>query len=215
VKTILYIDGFNLFYSAVKGTPLRWLNPVDLIGRVFARNQIIATKYFTAKVRALPSNPDQPIRQMIFWRALQTLPNLEIIEGDFRTRKIMAAVVSPPPSYIEVFKTEEKGSDVNLATHMLVDGFRNRYECAIVISGDSDLVTPIRMVRDNLVKPVGVLNPQRLSGPNCRPERKSAGLQQAATFYKKGITWAQLQGAQFPSPMTDANGTFHKPPTWA
>jgi hypothetical protein len=70
------------------------------------------------------------------------------------------------------------------------------------------------MVRDELKKPVGVLNPQRLSGPNCRPARKNAGLKQAASFYQNGVTWAQLQAAQFPSPMTDPNGTFHKPPTW-
>lgn len=214
MKTILYIDGFNLFYSALKGTPLRWLNPVALIERAFPHNQIIGTKYFTAKVSALPGNPGQPIRQMTFWRALRTLPSLEIIEGDFRTRKVMAAVVSPPPSFIEVFKTEEKGSDVNLAAHLIIDGFRNRYDCAIVVSGDSDLVTPIRMVRNELKKPVGVLNPQRLSGPNCRPPRRNAGLQQAASFYQSGVTWAQLLAAQFPTLMTDSHGTFHKPPTW-
>jgi hypothetical protein len=80
--------------------------------------------------------------------------------------------------------------------------------------GNSDLVTPIRMVRDELKKPVGVLNPQRLSGPNRRPERKSAGLQQAASFYQKGVTWAQLQTAQFPTPMTDTHGTLTKPASW-
>lgn len=214
MKTILYTDGFNLFYSAVKATPLRWLNPVALIERAFPKNRIIGTKYFTAKVTALPGNLGQPIRQMIFWRALGTLPNLEIIEGDFRTREVMAAVVNPPPPFIKVFKTEEKGSDVNLAANLLLDGFRGKYECAIVVSGDSDLVTPIRMVRDELKKPVGILNPQRLSGPNCRPPRKNAGLQHAATFYQNGVTWAQLVSAQFPDVMTDAVGTFHKPATW-
>ena len=48
VKTILYIDGFNLYYSALKGTPLRWLNPTDLAAHVFPRNQIVATKFFSA-----------------------------------------------------------------------------------------------------------------------------------------------------------------------
>jgi len=57
------------------------------------------------------------------------------------------AVVNPPPNTIEVFKTEEKGSDVNLATHLLLDGFQDRYAAAIVITGDSDLVTPIKMAR--------------------------------------------------------------------
>ena len=214
MRTILYIDGFNLYYSAIKDTPLKWLNPVALASRAFPRNQIIATKYFTAKVSAMPRDPEQPIRQATLWRALHTAPNLEIIEGDFRTRKVRAAVVSPPPNTIEIFKTDEKGSDVNLAAHLLLDGFRDRYECAIVVSGDSDLVTPIRMVRDELHKPIGVLNPQRLSGPNRRQERKSAGLQHAATFYQKGVTWAQLEAAQFPNPLTDAHGTFYKPATW-
>jgi len=123
MKTILYIDGFNLFYSAVKGTPLRWLNPVALVQHTFPRNQIIATKFFTAKVHALPKNPGQPIRQLMFWRALGTLPNLQIIQGDFRTRKVRAPVVNPPPDFIDIFKTEEKGSDVNLAAHLLLDAF--------------------------------------------------------------------------------------------
>ena len=140
MKTMLYIDGFNLYYSAVKDTPLRWLNPVALAGRAFPRNQIVGTKYFTAKVSAQPSDPGQPTRQMVLWRALGTLPNLQIILGDFRTRRVRAAVVSPPPNTIEIFKTEEKGSDVNLASHLLLDGFRGNYECAIVVSGDSDLV---------------------------------------------------------------------------
>ena len=214
MKTMLYIDGFNLYYSAVKDTPLRWLNPVALVARAFPRNQIIGTKYFTARVRALPNNTGQPLRQMLFWRALKTLPNLGIIEGDFRTRQVVAPVVAPPPSFIRVFKTDEKGSDVNLAAHLLLDGFRGNYECAIVMSGDSDLVTPIRMVKDDLKKPVGVLNPQRLSGQNCRPPRKNAGLQQAASFYQNGVTWAQLLAAQFPHTMTDSTGTFHKPPSW-
>jgi hypothetical protein len=151
---------------------------------------------------------------MIYWRALQTLPHVEIIEGDFRTRKVRAKVVTPPPNTIEVFKTEEKGSDVNLGAHLLMDGFLGSYDAAIVVTGDSDLVTPIQMVRTQLHKPVGVLNPQRLSGPNCRPVRRSAGLQQAASFYQNGVTWNQLASAQFPALLTDVHGSFNKPVSW-
>lgn len=90
-----------------------------------------------------------------------------------------------------------------MKTIFYIDGFHNRYDCAIIVSGDSDLVTPIRMVRDELDKPVGVLNPQRLSGTDRRKERKSAGLKRAATFYKKGVTWSQLEKAQFPNQIKD------------
>lgn len=214
MKTFLYVDGFNLYYSALKDTPHRWLDPVALAARAFPKNQIVAAKFFSAKVTALPGNPQQPMRQMIYWRALRTLPNLSIIEGDFRTRKTRAKVVTPPPNTIEVFKTEEKGSDVNLGAHLLMDGFLGLYEAAIVITGDSDLVTPIRMVRSQLLKPVGVLNPQRLSGPNCRPVRQSAGLQNAASFYQNGVSWNQLANAQLPPSLADSHGTFMKPLTW-
>jgi hypothetical protein len=97
---------------------------------------------------------------------------------------------------------------------LLLDGFQNRYDAAIVISGDSDLVTPIKMVRTVLMKPIGVLNPQRISGPNARPPRRSAGLQQAASFYQNSLSWAQLAAAQFPSTVTDKSGTFTKPASW-
>ena len=214
MKTFLYIDGFNLYYSALRDTPLRWLNPIALVTSAFPRNRIVATKFFTAKVTPLPHDPHQPNRQHAYWRALRTLAAFEIIEGDFRTRKVRAKVVSPPPNTIEIYKTEEKGSDVNLGAHLLMDGFLNHYEAAIVITGDSDLVTPIQMVCRELKKPVGVLNPQRLSGPDSRPERKSAGLQKAAAFYQNGVTWNQLVKAQFPSPLSDAHGTFSKPSSW-
>jgi uncharacterized LabA/DUF88 family protein len=214
VKTFLYIDGFNLYYGAVKSTPLRWLNPVALVNRIFPKNTIEGVKYFSARVEPRNGNLSQPLRQQFYWRALRTLPNLEIIEGDFRTRVVDAAVATPPPPFIKVYKTEEKGSDVNLAAHLLFDGFEKRYDCAIVITGDSDLITPIRMVKEKLKLPVGVLNPQRLSGPDTRPERKSGGLQRAATFFRNGITWAQLENSQFPDTLQDAQGTFNKPVTW-
>ena len=181
---------------------------------MFPRNQIVASKFFTAKVTALPRDPHQPDRQQAYWRALRTLPKLEIIEGDFRTRIVRAKVVAPPPNTIEIYKTEEKGSDVNLGAHLLMDGFLGKYDAAIVITGDSDLVTPIRMAREHLRKSVGVLNPQRLSGPNSRPERKSAGLQKASSFYKNGVTWNQLTKAQFPNPLFDTHGNCHKPSSW-
>jgi hypothetical protein len=214
VRTFLYIDGFNLYYSALKDTPLRWLDPLALTTAAFPRNQIVATKFFTAKVSPLPHNPHQPERQQAYWRALRTLPDLEIILGDFRTRVIRAKVVTPPPNTIEVFKTEEKGSDVNLGAHLLMDGFLGKYDAAIVITGDSDLVTPIQMACRQLKKPVGVLNPQRLSGPGHRLPRKSAGLKNAAAFYQNGITWSQLLNSQFANPLTDSHGTFHKPTAW-
>ena len=53
---------------------------------------------------------------------------------------------------------EEKGSDVNLASHLLVDGFTGKYEVAVVVSNDADLLEPHpRLVRAVLGLPVGVV----------------------------------------------------------
>ncbi len=62
---------------------------------------------------------------------------------------------------VEVIKSEEKGSDVNLATYLLLDGFRRDYEIAVIITNDSDLVEPIKVLRTELKLRVGILNPDR------------------------------------------------------
>lgn len=64
-----------------------------------------------------------------------------------------------PPDCVQVIKTEEKGSGVNLATHLVGDGFRNEYELAVLVTNDSDLLEPIRIVRHELGLKVGITNP--------------------------------------------------------
>ena len=159
MKTFFYIDGFNFYYSAVKGTPLRWIDFRALFTRLFPRSQIACIKYFTAEVDALPGDPQQPLRPQAYWWALRTLPDFEIHLGHFRPRRTRAKVVNPPPNTIEVYKTEEKGSDVNLAAHLLTDGFRNRYECAIVVSGGGTVLENMlrRMPRSDRSQPPAIL----------------------------------------------------------
>jgi hypothetical protein len=70
-------------------------------------------------------------------------------------------------------------------------------------------------VREVVGRPVGVLNPQRISGPASRPIRNSAGLRQAASFYQNGVTWNQLVRAQLPLVLSDSAGPIHRPPEWA
>jgi hypothetical protein len=152
-------------------------------------------------------DPEQPIRQQTYFRALRTLPNLTIHLGYFKAHQVRMPLVNPPaggPNMALVWRTDEKGSDVNLATQMLVDGFEGAYDCAVLVTNDSDLLGPIHAVRQKLGKKVGLLNPQK------RPARALHG---EVDFYKK-IREGVLGASQFPSPLSDANGTFHKPPTW-
>jgi len=204
-NVIVYIDGFNLYYGATKGTPYKWLNLRQLCLNMLPNDTIKHIKYFTAKVNARPHDPQQPMRQQIYLRALKTLPDFTIIYGHFLTHSCrMALTGTNPAKKVWVDKTEEKGSDVNIATHMLMDGFRKQYDVAVLVTNDSDLAQPVSMVRNELKLGIGILNPH---------QQHSQQLKQLATFIKR-IRQSDLIAAQFPSPMIDATGTFTKPSSW-
>lgn len=207
MKTILYVDGFNLYYGALKDTSYKWLNIQRMAELLLPRSQIVAIKYFTARISARPNDPHQPIRQQIYLRALRTLPSLEIFYGHYLSHNVFMPRANPRPGesrYVEVIRTEEKGSDVNIAVHALNDAYQGAFELAVLVSNDSDLVEVIKVVRRQLGLRVGVLNPQ------TKPAR---ALQQEALFVKQ-IRENVLQASQFPATMTDATGTFRKPKEW-
>lgn len=103
-----------------------------------------------------------------------------------------------------VIKTEEKGSDVNLATWLLADAFDDLFDCAVIVSNDSDLKEPICMVRHRFGKTIGLLNPQ---------QRASRALLPLAHFIKP-IRIGSLMASQFPLGINDAKGWFRKPTRW-
>jgi|AMWB02.1.fsa_nt_gi uncharacterized LabA/DUF88 family protein len=209
MRTAIYIDGFNFYYGAVKNTPYKWLDFKHLFIRLLsAESDIIAIKYFTAIVTG-KIDPDQPVRQKTFIRALKTyIPEIEVIYGTFTTHTITQPLACEnsnytKPFFVPVLKTEEKGSDVNLAVHLLNDAWSNRFDCAVVVSNDSDLSEALRIVKDDLKKVVGVVNP--------RGTRPSQELMRNATFFKvirKGL----LADSQLPDPIPGT--TIHKPKRW-
>lgn len=205
MPTYVYIDGFNFYYRVVKGTPYKWLDFSALCRHLIRGHEIEKIKYFTAHVSARPGDPDIPTRQQIYLRALRTIPRLEIILGQFIQNRVQLPVADSHPRRFEtVIRTEEKGSDVNLACHLLHDAHMARYDAGVVISDDSDLAEALRLVRRELGLTVGILT------SNERPSRR---LHQHATFYKR-IRRSVLQISQFPDTMRDPHGTFYKPPTW-
>src|SRR5262249_10958129 len=122
-----------------------------------------------ALVNPTPLDPDIRLRQQTYLRALETIPNLTVHRGRFATNKKKRGLADPrsakptprrPLQTVEVIEQEEKGSDVNLASYLLVDAFAQEYDIAVVVSNDSDLVTPITLVRSELGRKVALLNPR-------------------------------------------------------
>lgn len=207
MRAYVYVDGFNLYYGSLRKTKQKWLNLQELFRLLLPRDSIIGIKYYTARVKPQPHDPSAPLRQQMYLRALETLPNLSLHYGHFLTHTVWmpdASSKKKPPDRVQVIKTEEKGSDVNLATHLVRDGFRNEYELAVLVTNDSDLLEPIRIVRHELGLKVGIINPHK---------RASQVLVPHANFIKT-IRHGLLSKCQFPDELTDSKGTFRKPSRW-
>ncbi len=207
MRTSIYIDGFNLYYRALKGTPYKWLDVKQLaINLLQPQNVITEIKYFTAIVSGI-FDPSQPIRQKTYIRALKShIPEFSVYYGHFLSHPVSLPdmPLTNPRSFTTVLKTEEKGSDVNLAVHLLNDAWIDRFDCAVIISNDSDLAEPLRLVREQHNKKIGLISPLIQGHP-------SRELQKYAHFVKR-VRAGVLKISQLPSPIPGTN--IHKPLTW-
>ena len=254
LRVRVYVDGFNLYYGALKGTPFKWLNLVALSEQVLPPGCTVdQVNYFTARVSGA-SNPGASARQHAYLRALRTLPQVRVLFGSFLAKTAWRPLSNLPVAYrqidtptpvrlpagnhpvagsqilpvgsyptrtagknkrrkrdrtlpdaliAEVYTMEEKGSDVNLAAHLLNDAWKGLFDMAAVISNDTDLITPIRMVTDERKKPVLVVCPGRW--------QMAPKLKDAAT-YGRHIRPAMLKAAQFPGRIPGT--TISKPKDW-
>jgi uncharacterized LabA/DUF88 family protein len=210
VRTIVYIDGFNLYYGAVKDTPYKWLDLDALFRRVLQRHhRVVSIKYFTAKVQGRPGDPNAPFRQSIYLQALSAhVPTLQITYGHFlqSTPTMMLAQPIGSTRFAKVLKTEEKGSDVNLALHVLNDAWQKLYDCAVICSNDSDLCEALRMVKKQHRKRIILVVP---GNPAQRPPAIQLKRFSDAIV---PITAADLAACQLPDPIPNTN--FRKPQSW-
>ena len=202
-RTIVYIDGFNLYYGCIKGGPDRWLDLFRFAKAVLPKNDVVRVKYFTALVMPTSGDRSKTTRQQTYLRALATIPEIEIFLGSFQAHPVRRPLAdgSGPVTVIDM---KEKGSDVNLATELLVDAFEGHFEAAAVVSNDSDLVAPIRAVQARVNRPVGIINPH---------QHPSAELRKCCSFYKEIRQW-HLAKSLLPEALIDAHGEIHKPTAW-
>ncbi len=220
MRTIVYIDGFNLYYRMLKAKPsVKWLNPKLLAESILQpSHQIIAVNYYIARVSARAHDLDAPARQATYLSALSTIAEISVHEGSFMISEPWMPLAVPAqakpngyvwtqpiPTVVKVVKSEEKGSDVNLGVHLVRDAFTNAFDVAVVITNDSDLVEPIRIATLEAGKRVGLLVPVKYP---------TQSLLSVASFYMH-IRPGHLARSQFPSPISLPDGSaIHKPKTW-
>jgi uncharacterized LabA/DUF88 family protein len=211
-RTYVYIDGFNLYNRALKNTPYRWLDLKALCERLLPppQNEIRLIRYFTARIIPSATDPEQSIRQEIYFRALATLDNVEVHFGTFLLKSASRVLADKPLNEngswntVRVQLPEEKGSDVNLASYLICDGFSDLYDTAVLITSDSDFIEPVKMVIDRLGKKVIVFSPSE----KCYKLRDLLGKGLKTKWLK------EIPQSQFPDLLRDSKGEFSKPRDW-
>jgi hypothetical protein len=212
-RVIAYIDGFNLYYGLCDSRYRRflWLNLGGMVQSLLRPDQqLVCTKYFTARIStAKPTDSPKYIaertarktRQDTFLSALRTVPNLKIYEGHYREEQIVCSKCGA--TWMDA---EEKMTDVRIATEMIVDTFANRFDVALLVSGDSDLVPPIEAIKSS--------HPHKRINIAFPPGRHSHWLKQAA-HGQCIIGRGTLSKNRFPPVVLAASGAeLHQPIEW-
>lgn len=203
-RVITYVDGFNLYFG-LKDSRFKkyyWLDlPALSAALLKPGQQLVATHYFTARIRTNGRNAADAKRQTNYIDALAAQDNLTVHEGHYleKTQRCNGCGAT--------WKAyEEKMTDVNIAAQMLADAYEDRFDTAFIISGDSDLTTPIQQVRKRFPdKRLIVVFP---------PNRQSAQLKKAANGFLS-IGEDKLRQNQLSDPVITASGfALHRPAHW-
>lgn len=204
----VYVDGFNLYYGALKAQPhLKWLNLRTWSDGLLKNFDVARIVYCTAMVQSNGVSQSRS-RQDKYVRALGAV-DVEVLKGTFQFKPTKArrtpggvclggcgrstAKCECGSNQIQVTKPEEKGSDVNLAVQLVADALRGRMQAALVVSGDSDLQSAVDVARGEGVS-VWVADP--------RDRNSLVGDQ------KRQVRPAALVRAQFPDKVTLSTGGY-------
>lgn len=201
-RVIVYIDGFNLYFGIIDRGWRRylWLDLPALANRLLKPSQSLeAVKYFTARVR---DDKGKVERQNTFLQALQARGGLDILFG--RYQKKSKKCRNCGQSWTEY---EEKMTDVRLSTELLRDAFNDRFDTAILMTADADIVPPIEVIKSEF--------PQKKIVLAFPPKRDSYGLRKVAhSFFRIGR--GRLSKSQLPSKVRKADGyVLRKPKSWS
>lgn len=159
MKTIVFIDGYNLYYGIVRPTPYKWLDIVRLFQEhiLLPDTELLEVRYYTAPVLgSLCDDPESPQRQRQYLQALRKLhpEKLTILEGKLvKSTPILrlaeAIPEAPELTTAKVITLTEKKTDVNIASDMLSAVFLGQCEQVVLCSNDSDMEGALKAIRQH------------------------------------------------------------------
>jgi len=205
-RSIVYVDGFNLYYGSLKGTPHKWLNLQRYFELLRQDDDLRKIWYFTAEVDGSSRQ-----RQATYLDALRTLPRIEIVFERYKRKELRCPIDCSYPNQKKFYTVpEEKGTDVNIALQMLDDAYQGICDRLVLVSGDSDLVPAVKRVKQrhpDLKVTVYV--------PAANPRRGAAKELRSAADKHHTLPMALLAKTQFPPSLLGASGQhIDKPSGW-
>jgi uncharacterized LabA/DUF88 family protein len=205
-RSIIYIDGFNFYYGALRGTPHKWLDLDRLFSRLRPTDDIQTIYYFTALV-----DGRRRMNQERYLLALATSPKVDVVLGKFKRKQVTCRVGGCSYSGSRAFETtEEKRTDVNIAIQMLDDVLHDRTDRVVLVSGDSDLVPAIELIKTRSpATQIVVYVPTR------NPIRGAAVELRSVADKNRTFPLPLLRVSQFPATLPDGHGgVIEKPTDW-
>jgi len=227
LRTRAYVDGYNLYYGCLKGTPYKWLDLWILFEKHILPSSTpdrsvllpLGIKYFTAKILEKAAKaPDSVSSQARYHTALRKLYDgrIELIEGYYSLIESKASLidVDAPQTWPRdcaqalVWKLEEKQSDVNLALQAYHDAITDAVDQVVIVTNDTDIAPALKLIREHTSVQIGLVVPTRIQEriPNTE-------LAELAHWVRKHINEGELATAQLPRVIGGRKPTI-KPDSW-
>ncbi len=229
MRTAIYIDGYNFYYSRLKSTPYKWLDVVALFRDVILAQQspqssVSSIKFFTAPVKASYARHGVASEQSQtqYHRALISRYSglIEVIQGFhiFEPTKLPVFLKGQQPNKTDrqkVWLIEEKQTDVNIALHLYRDAIRGEFDQLVICSNDSDMEPALSWIKLDapyvtlgLVMPLAPPKDSKVKGvPNKR-------LTALADWVRHYVLDEELARSQLPEIVPTRKKPARKPAYW-
>lgn len=233
LRTRVYIDGYNFYYGCLKGTSHKWLDLVKLfkdkvLPSITAHSngvqlrldlENLSIKYFTAEIlEKVAQDPDSRTCQRSYLGALakHSQGSLEIIKGNYALNEAHAKRVDPqnPERWprdcqrVNIWKVEEKKSDVSLALHAFKDAILGEIDHAVIVTNDTDIQPALEMINTLTPVKIGLVVPTRHHQRIPNQE-----LNDQALWVRSHITEDELASSELPR-VIPARRPYTKPISW-
>jgi uncharacterized LabA/DUF88 family protein len=164
-RIVAYYDGSNFYHSCNNNYGIANVNFFDMTNQLLdlTKEELIKIKYFNCPI----NQQEDPIKygqQMRFFQKIKATPLLELYLGNLvkrnlkkinvnclkcghqRAEHLKCPICKQEINVTNCYKYTEKGVDVKLAVHLILDALNDKYDAALLFSNDADYCPAIKHI---------------------------------------------------------------------